>query len=91
MLCPACQIENDYVIDSRTCEAGKAIRRRRRCNSCQHRWTTYERTAGRDETRNASRHSPEQIASATSLAKRMLTAAEALHKGLSNPTTWEQL
>jgi transcriptional repressor NrdR len=32
-----------HVIDSRTCEAGKAIRRRRVCKECKKRFTTYER------------------------------------------------
>lgn len=32
-----------HVIDSRTCEGGKAIRRRRVCKTCDRRFTTYER------------------------------------------------
>ena len=32
-----------HVIDSRTCEAGRAIRRRRVCKNCKKRFTTYER------------------------------------------------
>ncbi len=31
------------MIDSRPAEAGRAIRRRRQCEACQHRFTTYER------------------------------------------------
>jgi transcriptional repressor NrdR len=31
------------VIDSRTCEGGKAVRRRRKCQACGKRFTTYER------------------------------------------------
>ena len=32
-----------HVIDSRTCEGGRAIRRRRVCKECEKRFTTYER------------------------------------------------
>lgn len=45
MRCPFCQAEKESlkVIDSRTCEGGRAIRRRRRCLACKKRFTTYER------------------------------------------------
>lgn len=43
MLCPHCASDNDRVVDSRACEDGRAIRRRRCCNHCQKRFTTYER------------------------------------------------
>ena len=43
MRCPFCQVDNDRVIDSRTSEDGYAIRRRRECNGCNRRYTTYER------------------------------------------------
>ena len=43
MKCPYCQIDNDRVIDSRASEDGCAIRRRRQCNDCRRRYTTYER------------------------------------------------
>jgi len=46
MRCPYCQAEDDRVIDSRDTEAGAAVRRRRECNACHKRFTTYER-AGR--------------------------------------------
>jgi transcriptional repressor NrdR len=35
--------ENLKVIDSRTCEGGRSIRRRRQCRNCGRRFTTYER------------------------------------------------
>lgn len=49
MHCPFCDAEKDRlkVIDSRTCENGRAIRRRRQCVQCTKRFTTYERI---DET-----------------------------------------
>jgi transcriptional repressor NrdR len=43
MKCPFCHVDNDRVIDSRTCEEGGAIRRRRECLACRRRYTTYER------------------------------------------------
>jgi transcriptional repressor NrdR len=45
MHCPfyAAPKESLKVIDSRTCEGGASIRRRRECLKCQKRFTTYER------------------------------------------------
>ncbi|MFN3190672.1 MAG: transcriptional regulator NrdR [Aureliella sp.] len=43
MICPHCSADNDRVLDSRSCEDGRAVRRRRYCNHCQERFTTYER------------------------------------------------
>lgn len=43
MMCPYCNIDDDKVIDSRSTEAGKVVRRRRQCMRCNKRFTTYER------------------------------------------------
>lgn len=43
MRCPRCGDEADKVIDSRLLPGGDAIRRRRACEACGHRYTTYER------------------------------------------------
>ena len=43
MKCPFCRVDNDRVIDSRACQDGFSIRRRRECLSCRRRYTTYER------------------------------------------------
>lgn len=43
MKCPYCKHDDDHVIDSRVVEEGTAIRRRRECNQCRRRFTTYER------------------------------------------------
>lgn len=43
MLCPACSATETKVIDSRPAEGGHSIRRRRECEACGHRFTTYER------------------------------------------------
>ena len=42
MKCPFCSKEDTQVIDSRVNEQGNSIRRRRRCSSCEKRFTTYE-------------------------------------------------
>jgi len=43
MRCPFCEHEDTRVIDSRPTEEGHAIRRRRECDSCGKRFTTYEK------------------------------------------------
>lgn len=42
MRCPKCECRDDKVIDSRASREGAAIRRRRECLQCGHRFTTYE-------------------------------------------------
>jgi transcriptional repressor NrdR len=42
MRCPKCGHQDDKVIDSRSVRNGDAIRRRRVCLKCRHRFTTYE-------------------------------------------------
>ncbi len=43
MKCNRCQQDDTKVIESRDVADGEAIRRRRVCTNCQHRFTTYER------------------------------------------------
>jgi len=43
MKCPACGFEDTRVADSRLCDEGAAVRRRRECPQCSKRFTTYER------------------------------------------------
>ena len=43
MKCPYCNYEDTKVIDSRPTEDGHAIRRRRGCEKCGKRFTTYEK------------------------------------------------
>ena len=42
MKCPSCHKENSKVVDSRSIKGGESIRRRRECNACNFRYTTYE-------------------------------------------------
>lgn len=60
MRCPFCQHDNDRVMDTRANEDGFSIRRRRSCNNCKRRFTTFERVeeigirvAKKDHTREA--------------------------------------
>jgi transcriptional repressor NrdR len=41
--CPFCKEDQDRVVDSRSSDAGRVIRRRRRCLVCKRRFTTYEK------------------------------------------------
>ncbi|MBN1555795.1 MAG: transcriptional repressor NrdR [Phycisphaerae bacterium] len=43
MQCPFCGQDNDKVIDSRSSDGGRVVRRRRNCLNCSRRFTTYER------------------------------------------------
>ncbi|MGB6059597.1 MAG: transcriptional regulator NrdR [Microthrixaceae bacterium] len=43
MRCPACGALDDKVIDSRAADDGTVIRRRRQCEDCATRFTTFER------------------------------------------------
>lgn len=60
MRCPFCGAEDSKVVDSRLSSEGDAIRRRRMCQVCNERFTTYEtaelslpRLIKRDATREA--------------------------------------
>ena len=43
MKCPYCSSDNTRVIDSRPADDGDSIRRRRECDECHKRFTTYEK------------------------------------------------
>lgn len=46
MRCPFCQQAENHVVDSRLTTEGDSIRRRRECEGCDRRFTTYERIDG---------------------------------------------
>jgi transcriptional repressor NrdR len=50
MRCPYCNSNEHGVLESRVSEDGTSIRRRRECEKCQKRFTTYERVEGLDLT-----------------------------------------
>lgn len=43
MRCPFCKEDKDKVVDSRSSDTGRVIRRRRQCLACKKRFTTYEK------------------------------------------------
>jgi transcriptional repressor NrdR len=46
--CPYCKEDRDRVMDSRSSESGRVIRRRRQCLACKRRFTTYEKIGESD-------------------------------------------
>ena len=90
MRCPFCAHENSQVKDSRPTEDGSAIRRRRQCEDCGARFTTFERTQLRDLTviKSGNRREPFERSKlerslATALRKRPV-APERIDKLLSS-------
>ena len=45
MRCPYCANDDTRVIDSRLGDGGESVRRRRECQSCEERFTTFEQLA----------------------------------------------
>lgn len=43
MICPKCHHDDTRVVDSREANGNREIRRRRECEKCKHRFTTFER------------------------------------------------
>ena len=43
MQCPSCQNTASRVLESRSADSGRSVRRRRECLNCDFRFTTYER------------------------------------------------
>lgn len=75
MKCPFCGHDETLVVDSRTGEDGSFIRRRRRCEECDRRFTTYERAELAMPTvvkRNGSRneYAPQKLQASLQLALR---------------------
>ena len=82
MRCPFCAHDNSQVKDSRPTEDGAAIRRRRQCESCGARFTTFERIQLRELTvlKSEGRREPferDKLARSVSIAcrKRPIDAA----------------
>jgi transcriptional repressor NrdR len=75
MRCPFCHGDDTHVMDTRVSDEGDTTRRRRRCASCDKRFTTYERaelTFPAIVKKNGSRvdYSHEKLASSLKLALR---------------------
>ncbi len=76
MRCPACNQDDDRVIDSRATDDTTAIRRRRVCNPCGHRFTTYERVEGEEAIRVQKRDGRVQTFDRRKVLQGMITACE---------------
>lgn len=60
MNCPFCSHDQDRVVDSRSVQKGRGVRRRRECLRCKERFTTYEYIEKVELTvvKNDGRHEP---------------------------------
>ncbi len=83
MKCPFCSNENSRVIDSRPTEEHNAIRRRRQCEACGGRFTTYEKietiplmVVKKDETRQLYDRSKIEAGVLLACHKRPISAQE---------------
>ena len=89
MFCPFCAKDDTRVVDSRVVEDGRAVRRRRECESCGKRFSSYERAELRlplvikkDGTRQSFNVEKIRSGMQKALEKRPVSA-EQLEKGLN--------
>lgn len=75
MRCPKCRHLDDRVLDSRSAREGAAIRRRRQCLACEHRFTTYEEIV-KDELRVVKRDGRYEEFSRLKLERGLMRACE---------------
>jgi transcriptional repressor NrdR len=64
------------VVDSRLTDDGTAIRRRRQCNACQQRFTTYERVESEEQLRVVKRDDSLELFDRRKILKGLLIACE---------------
>ena len=83
MRCPFCNFENTRVIDSRPAEENNSIRRRRVCEECGKRFTTYEKIetlpvmiVEKDRSREAYNRSKIEMGIMKACHKRPISTAE---------------
>ena len=83
MKCPFCGTEDTRVIDSRPADDGASIRRRRQCDTCDKRFTTYEKVdtipvmiVKKDNTREAYNRAKIEAGIIRSCHKLPISAAE---------------
>lgn len=83
MKCPKCHHEDTKVLDSRVVENDRAIRRRRECDACSFRFTTYEKpelssflVVKKDGTREPYKRSKVEQGIWTACTKRPVTSAQ---------------
>jgi len=90
MFCPFCSHDDTRVVDSRVVEEGSAVRRRRECEACGKRFSSYERAELRlplvikkDGTRQSFDVEKVRSGMQKALEKRPVSAAQ-LDKGLND-------
>ncbi|TVR40027.1 MAG: transcriptional repressor NrdR [Planctomycetota bacterium] len=76
MRCPFCSADDDRVVDSRLTDDGTAIRRRRECNACGRRFTTYERVESEEQLRVIKRDGSIELFDRHKMLKGLLIACE---------------
>lgn len=83
MICPKCQFPDTRVIDSRLSDGGRSIRRRRECEKCSFRFTTFEKVemsnfivVKKDGTREAYNREKLERGIWTACGKRPVTQAQ---------------
>lgn len=83
MYCPHCAAVDTKVIDSRLIDNGTTIRRRRECDACDYRFTTFERRGmvemmviKKDGTREAYNRNKIRTALTLSFAKRHISSEQ---------------
>ncbi|MBK5116055.1 MAG: transcriptional repressor NrdR [Thermoleophilia bacterium] len=81
MICPLCD-NRSRVVESRPAEDGAAVRRRRECGSCGHRFTSFERVAPsiaivRKRDGRRQEFDPDKVRAGLQRAAHKLPAAEA--------------
>ncbi|MFA7172172.1 MAG: transcriptional regulator NrdR [Kiritimatiellia bacterium] len=84
MRCPKCDKNDDKVLDSRAARDDKAIRRRRQCLVCDHRFTTYEEIV-RDELKVLKRDGRLETFDRIKLERGLMRACE------KRPVTTDQI
>ena len=90
MFCPFCHADDTRVLDSRLTSEGTEVKRRRECQSCQVRFTTYEKAVldlpvviKKDEVREAFNEDKLRMGLLRSLEKRPVSMEQidlAVHK-----------
>ncbi len=86
MQCPSCQNTDSRVLESRSADAGKSVRRRRECLNCDFRFTTYERIETSPIT-VIKRNSNKEIFSRSKLLKGITRACEKTSTGTNKVET----
>ncbi len=76
MRCPFCEVDDDRVVDSRLSADGTAIRRRRACNACGKRFTTYERVEDDEQLRVVKRDGAVELFDRRKLLRGLVIACE---------------